>query len=62
MHKVIDVEEEYLQVGAGQDISVGYNLSERYLHSMWVDKGNDLFYERNITIYQEKIFENNNKY
>ena len=56
-YQAISVQEEYQQIKAGWNIHVGYNPSDRYWKSIWVDEVNDLFYNRNISIAVDAISE-----
>jgi len=44
-YAAIKLQEEYLKVKVGRDISIPYDPQERYWQKLWIDEVNDLFYK-----------------
>ena len=50
-YAAIKLQEEYLKVEAGREINIPYDPQEQYWQKLWIDEVNDVFFERNIRLY-----------
>ena len=44
-YAAIKLQEEYVKVEAGREISIPYDPQERYWQKLWIDEVNNLFFE-----------------
>ena len=50
--EAIELQEEYICVELGREISISYDPKERYWEKLWIDKVSDMFSTRGIKIHQ----------
>ena len=57
--EAINLQEEYICVKVGREISVSYNSKEHYWKKLWINKVSDMFSTRGIKLHQNN--KSNNK-
>ena len=49
--EAINLQEEFLSVEAGREISISYDPKEHYWKKLWIDKVSDMFSTRGIKLH-----------